>query len=178
MADHSSSSRLAQWFHLWRDPLRRFLSSRGVNRVADLDDVSQEVFLRLLRYESREVVEHPKAYLYKVAANVAAEWAMRARHRFEHSSRELDTVAVEDNLDETFDGAVVQNEIKRAMSTLSPRQCDILRLYYEEGLDQNEVALRLGISYRVVRREFEKSYIKLRRELKVEVTGAFAHGPE
>jgi RNA polymerase sigma factor (sigma-70 family) len=71
-----------------------------------------------------------------------------------------------------------KNEIKRAMSALSSRQRAILKLYFEDALSQSEIAERLGISYRIVRREFEKSYIKMRCELKVEITGAFVHGPE
>jgi len=178
MSRYLPENRLLEWFQRWREPLRRFLTSRGVYRVADLDDVSQEVFLRLLRYENREVIEHPKAYLFKVASNVAAEWAMRARNRFEHSSKPLDTIVAEGSMDEAFDNALVQKEIKRAMLTLTPRQCTVLRMYFEEGLDQSEIARQLGISYRAVRRDFDNSYMKLRRELKVEITGVFAHGPE
>ncbi len=59
----------------------QILVGRGAVRVADLDDVAQEVFLRLLRYETAEVVQHPQAYIFKMAANVTAEWAIRSRHR-------------------------------------------------------------------------------------------------
>src|ERR1700750_1783979 len=99
---------LSEWSRRWRSPLRKFLAGRGAVRVADLDDVAQEVFLRLLRYQSAEVVEHPQAYLFKIAANVSAEWAIRARHRLEHDPRWLDTLVAEDVLQDTFDDQVVQ----------------------------------------------------------------------
>lgn len=50
--------RLVDWFQRWRTPLRRFLASRSAIRPADLDDVAQEVFLRLLRYDAARIVEH------------------------------------------------------------------------------------------------------------------------
>src|ERR1700744_846480 len=101
---------LSEWFRRWRTPLRRFLAARGLVRVEDLDDVAQEVFLRLLRYESAEVVQHPQAYIFKMAANVAAEWAIRSRHRLAHEPRWLSTLVAQDTLEDMFDDQVVQRE--------------------------------------------------------------------
>ncbi len=46
---------------------------KGGARSGDLDDIAQEVFLRLLRYERTEQAEHPQAYLFTIASNVAAD---------------------------------------------------------------------------------------------------------
>jgi len=169
---------LSEWFRRWRSPLRKFLAGRGAVRVADLDDVAQEVFLRLLRYESAEVVQHPQAYIFKMAANVAAEWAIRSRHRLSHEPRWLSTLVAQDTIEETFDNQVVQREIKRAIGMLTARERAIVKLHFEEGLSKAEIAPRLGLSPRVVRRDFETSYSKLRRELALKLTGALDHGRE
>ncbi len=178
MAPIPTHKSLAEWFRRWRSPLRKFLVGRGAVRVADLDDVAQEVFLRLLRYESAEVVQHPQAYIFKMAANVAAEWAIRSRHRLAHEPRWLNSLVAQDTIEETFDSQVVQREIKRAIGTLSARECAIVKLHFEEGLSKAEIALRLGLSPRVVQRDFETSYSKLRRELALKLTGALNHGHE
>ena len=60
MSDQDSKSRLADWFRRWRVPLRKFLAGKGAIRVSDLDDVAQEVFLRLMRYERADLIEHPQ----------------------------------------------------------------------------------------------------------------------
>jgi len=169
---------LSEWFRRWRSPLRKFLAGRGAVRVADLDDVAQEVFLRLLRYESAEVVQHPQAYIFKMAANVAAEWALRSRHRLAHEPRWLSTLVAQDTVEETLDNQVVQREIKRAIGMLTARERAILKLRFEEGLSKAEIATRLGLSLRVVQRDFETSYSKLRRELALKLTGALDHGRE
>lgn len=169
---------VSEWFRRWRSPLRRFLAGRGAVRVADLDDVAQEVFLRLLRYESAEVVQHPQAYIFKMAANVCAEWAIRSRHRLAHEPRWLDGLVAEDSVEEAFDNQQVQNEIKRAIGTLSARERAVLKLHFEEGLSKAEIAVRLGLSARIVQRDFEKSYSKLRGELTLKLTGALSHGRE
>jgi len=169
---------LTEWFRRWRSPLRKFLVGRGAARVADLDDVAQEVFLRLLRYESAEVVQHPQAYIFKMAANVVAEWAIRSRHRLAHEPRWLNNLVAQDTIEEAFDNQVVQREIKRAIGKLTARECAILKLHFEEGLSKAEIALRLRVSPRVIQRDFETSYSKLRRELALKLTGALNHGRE
>ena len=169
---------LSEWYRRWRSPLRKFLAGRGAVRVADLDDIAQEVFLRLLRYESAEVVRHPQAYIFKMAANVAAEWAIRSRHRLAHDPRWLSTLVAHDTIEETFDDQIVQREIKRAIETLTARERAIVKLHFEEGLSKAEIALRLGLSPRVVQRDFETSYSKLRRELALKLTGVLSHGRE
>jgi RNA polymerase sigma-70 factor (ECF subfamily) len=178
MSDPGSQGHIADWFRRLRTPLRRFLVGRGAVRVADLDDIAQEVFLRLLRYRTSELVAQPQAYLFKIASNVAAEWAIRARHRFEHEPHWLDSLAAEDQVEESLDSAAAQNEIRRAVDTLTPRERRIIELYFEEGLTYAQIAERLGVTLRVVRRDFEKSYSKLRSELKLQQTGALKYGSE
>jgi RNA polymerase sigma-70 factor (ECF subfamily) len=177
-SNRDPENRLVEWFRRWRTPLRRFLASRSAVRPADYDDVAQEVFLRLLRYDAARIVEHPQAYLFKMAANVAAEWSIRASNRQVHEPHWLASLVAEDRPDDALDCEAAQREIKRALNTLSPRERAILKLYFEEGLGQAEIAHRLGVSFRVVRRDFEKSYAKLRRELNDELTRVLQYGRE
>jgi RNA polymerase sigma-70 factor (ECF subfamily) len=178
MSTPHSENPLADWFRRWRTPLRRFLASRSAVRPADFDDVAQEVFLRLLRYDAARIVEHPQAYLFKMAANVAAEWSIRSSNRLPHQSQWLGSLVAEDRPDHALDCEAAQTEVKRALDTLSPRERAILKLFFEEGLSQAEIATRLGVSFRIVRRDFEKSYGKLRHELDDELTRALQHGRE
>src|SRR5262249_59548102 len=89
MISADAKRRLTDWFRQWRVPLRRFLVGRAGVAAADVEDVAQEVFLRLMRYEKAELIDHPQAYLYKVASNVATEWSIRARNRQPHQEKWL-----------------------------------------------------------------------------------------
>jgi DNA-directed RNA polymerase specialized sigma24 family protein len=82
----SPPSKLGNWFREWRLPLRRFLARQRAGCAADIDDIAQEVFLRLLRYDRSELIDYPQAYLFKIASNVSAEWAMRSSRRMPHHS--------------------------------------------------------------------------------------------
>ena len=89
--------RLVTWFKRWRKPIRQWLSHRSSVPSADLDDLAQEVFLRLLRYSDDVAIDNPQGYLFRIAANVANEWQERARHRKPHDDSWLEDLQVEFN---------------------------------------------------------------------------------
>jgi DNA-directed RNA polymerase specialized sigma24 family protein len=71
-----SSHLAASLVHSQSGKLRRFFAFRVHNR-ADIPDLTQEVFLRMLRIPDQEVVRSPEAYLFTVALHVAQQHAMR-----------------------------------------------------------------------------------------------------
>jgi RNA polymerase sigma factor (sigma-70 family) len=168
--------RLSDWFRQWRMPLRKFLLGRVGVRTADVEDVAQEVFLRIMRYEKAELIQHPQAYLYKIASNVAAEWSIRGASRFPHDVKWLTTLPGGEQPDALLLRAQSQEEIKRALNTLQPRQREVLKLFFTEELSHNAIAERTGQTLRTVRRHFARGYGKLRRELDPELLGAFESG--
>jgi RNA polymerase sigma factor (sigma-70 family) len=178
MTSIDAKRRLSDWFRQWRLPLRRFLLRRAGVLAADVEDVGQEVFLRLMRYETAELVEHPQAYLYKVASNVATEWSMRARNRQPHEEKWVATLVEDDEPESQMMRAQSAREIERALNTLTPYQREVLKLFFVEELEYTEIATRLDESVRSVTRQFRKSYDKLRHELDPELLGVFTHGRE
>jgi len=137
MTDRDARFRLTDWFLKWRQPLRKFLIGKGTVPASDLDDVAQEVFLRLMRYDRTELIEHPQAYLYKMASNVAAEWAMRGRYQRAREPEWLAVLAAEERGDQAIDQASqreLQDEIERALLTLTPQQRQVLKLQFYSGL--------------------------------------------
>jgi DNA-directed RNA polymerase specialized sigma24 family protein len=56
--------------------LRRFLSSRLPRGSADVADLTQETFLRLLRIKDHEAIRNPQAYLFTVASHVVHQHAL------------------------------------------------------------------------------------------------------
>src|SRR5579872_284171 len=160
---------LAEWFRQWRLPLRKFLVGRSAVPAADLDDIAQEVFLRLMRYDSAELVECPQAYLYKIAANVAAEWSIRSRYARRHEPEWLSDLVAEDRPEEHAERALVQAEVARAVRTLNARQQQVLKLLFSEAMGHAQIAERLGTTPRSIKRIVTKSYHRLRHELKPEL---------
>jgi RNA polymerase sigma factor (sigma-70 family) len=161
----AAQDRLVHWFREWRTPLRRFLASRRKVATADIDDVAQEVFLRMLRYDRSELVTHPEAYLYKMATNVAAEWSMRSVRRLPHAAEWLADLEAESTPETDFQRESEKAGLRNALAGLSPRGREILNLHFAEGMTHEAIALRLGLTRRVVKREIIKAYTFLRDEL-------------
>lgn len=163
--NRSSQDRLTDWFRQWRIPLRRFLSLRRSSSSADIDDIAQEVFLRMLRYDRSELVANPQAYLFKIAANVSAEWSTRASRRLPHSEEWLDALADEDGPESEVEREALEQDLERAIESLPPRAREILRLHYGEGLTHEVIAKRVGVTRRIVKRDLIGAYADLRDSL-------------
>lgn len=164
-ASPNNPRRLAQWFRELRVPLRRFIAARRGLAPADLDDVAQEVFLRLLRYDRDDLVTDPRGYLFKIAANVASEWSMRASRRLPHESSWLDDLVEDPRAYNELELIGRNRAIQKALGKLPPRACEILRLQFHENLTHEQIANRLGVSPRVVKRDIVNAYASLRVEL-------------
>jgi RNA polymerase sigma factor (sigma-70 family) len=158
--------------------LRRWLASRGRIPPADLDDLIQEVFLRLLKYDRAEIVDSPQAYLFQVAANVATEWALKSRHRLPHSARWLTDLSTQDQPASTAMRDQSRSQVTRAVSDLPPRAREILRLKYRHGLSNPEIASRLGVHPQTVKRDLLHSYSRLRLNLSPELLTALERARE
>jgi len=175
MSAADAKRRLSDWFRQWRAPLRRFLGRLGAPD-ADIDDIAQEAFLRLLRYDNAELIEHPQAYLFKIAANVTSEWALRASNQQPHREEWLEGLAGGNQPDSPLFIEQARREVARAMATLTPRQQQLLWLYFSDSLTYAEIAAASGETLRSVRKQFEKGYERLRNELDPELLGVFTHG--
>jgi RNA polymerase sigma-70 factor, ECF subfamily len=165
----SRNERLAAWFARWRRPIRFWLSTRSSVPTSDVDDLAQEVFLRLLRYGDSEV-DNPQGYLFRIAANVANEWRERARQRQPHSEEGLDELQLNARQEPQNIEARRQTlqHVRAAVQALPARQRKILLLHVNEGLTYKQIAKQLSITYRIVLRDLTRAYGRLRIQLTLE----------
>ncbi len=178
MSDQDPKNRLADWFRQWGAPLRKFIQSRRAIPASDLDDVAQEVFVRLMRYERVELVENPQAYLFKMASNVTAEWAIRSRQVRPHDSNWLAELASGEDPVRSLSRDQLEEEVRRAIDSLTPRQKRMLKLHHFEGLGYAEIAQMFSTTPRSVKRALTKGYYKLRHELDAQLLGEITDGRE
>jgi RNA polymerase sigma factor (sigma-70 family) len=164
------NGRLTLWFGRWRKPIRSWFTSRASVPRAEVDDLAQEVFLRLLRYSDDVAVENPQGYLFRIAANVANEWRDRSRVRQPHDRSWLDELQIDpaDQPDNTVFQNRVSKHLQTAVDRLPKRQREVLLLHVNEGLTYKEIADRLDVTYRIVLRDLTRAYATLRMQLKAE----------
>ncbi len=135
------------------EPLLRAWLKAQFRSAADVDDIVQEAFVRVLRTRAAGEVRSPKALLFVTARNLVL---MQLRHREVTRIDALTEDAFAGILDE---GADVAAEVARAqelelltqaIQSLPTRCRQILTLRKIYGLSQREVAREMGISEHTV----------------------------
>jgi RNA polymerase sigma factor (sigma-70 family) len=155
---------LARWVREYAADLERFLAKRRIVE-SDIHDICQEVYLRLLRFERTEIIQNPHAYLFRVAANVAHDFNLRKRQWTALESEQLDELLG------TPDSALMSDEAHRSrilaavLAQLPPLPRAALALLAQEDLTYEEIAARLGVSRRVVKRAVARGYALARESL-------------
>jgi RNA polymerase sigma factor (sigma-70 family) len=169
-AQDSRDGRLISWFQRWRRPIRHWLSSRSSVPAAEIDDLAQEVFLRLLRYSDDIAIDNPQSYLFRITANVANEWRERAQHRQPHDNSWLEDLQSEPcaEPENAVAHGKAREHVQAAVQKLPPRQREVLLLHVNEGLTYKQITDRLGLSPRVVLRDLTRAYSHLRTQLDLE----------
>lgn len=148
-------------------PMRRWLASHSSVPAADLDDLAQEAFLRFLRYSDEVLVEHPQTYLFRIAANVANEWRERARNSRPHDDVWLNDLQIEaaEEPENAVARSLVHEHVRAAVQQLPQRQREVLLLHVLDDLTYVQIAGRLGLTRRMVKRDLALAYSRLRWEL-------------
>jgi RNA polymerase sigma factor (sigma-70 family) len=58
------------------------------------------------------------------------------------------------------------------LETLAPRAREILRMHFGDGMTHPEIAIALGVTRKIVKRDTARAYAELRAKLDVEFLGA------
>jgi RNA polymerase sigma-19 factor, ECF subfamily len=150
----------------YKRELHRYLLRR-LGRPQDLDDVAQEVYLRLIRIDDAEYMRTPLAYLYRVAANVLNDWN-EVEHHHEHvvvSSEEIERWAESADAawpEDPTEREDLARQLDRALAELPPLQAAILVLFEAQGMSYQEVANELHISVHTVEKYLTKARARIR----------------
>lgn len=150
----------------YNDDLHRFLRRR-VRHAQDLDDVMQEVYLRLLRVKNTELVRNPLAYIYGVASHVVSEFNLgKHRGRIVFDSAAVD--AMVDSPAQTHlveGGGHFERQVSEALAQLPPNRLAVLLLERRDGLSHEEIAMKLGLSVHTVKKYSVESLAHVRASL-------------
>lgn len=138
------------------------LDRRLTRRLGSADlasDVLHETYLRVEGISEIEAVRSPKAYLLRIALNIAND-----RRRVENRRLTVDEVdALLDIPDERPDAARVIEDrselslLKRAIAELPERRRNVLLLSRVEGLPNREIAARLGLTVRTIETDLKQA---------------------
>lgn len=157
-----TDSGLTAVFLTQRDQLTRFLAVRLGNRD-EAEDVIQDMWLRLARFPTGPVSE-PRAYLFRMAANLATDRRVSAARR---GARENAWVSLQPDSAEFPDGEqqlIAKDElehVERILSDMPERMRQALVMFRLEEKSQKMIGYSLGITVSGVEKLLRRGYRQL-----------------
>lgn len=159
-------------YRRWHEPVRTWIRRRRNVPPLWVEDIAQEVFMRLMRYDPQIETNTP-GYVFRIASNVANEWTKRSHLSKDHSSLE-DTnehqlgviFSPEQILEDQQEERERLLKIELAMSKLNERRLLVLMMHMYDQKTYGQIAKELGLTYRIVLRDLTKAYTFLRVELR------------
>ena len=148
--------------------LRRFFSFR-VRNPADIQDLTQEVFLRMLRIPDHDAIRSPEAYLFTVALHVAQQHAMQASAAApaEQADELLAQLPAAPDADPLLQahGEQCLQALTHALERLSPKVRATFLLHRQYGMTLKEISRELRISFPMAKKYLARALQQIHRHL-------------
>ena len=152
----------------YQGPLVRY----AAHLTGDLDlarDVVQDTFLRLWKQKKQRVEGHLAQWLFTVCRNRARD-VLRKENRMNRMNRMTGTGNLEPASTAPGPATLLErretlSRVLLALECLSPREQEVLRLKFQNGLSYREIAATVGISVSNVGYLIHTAVKKVRAEL-------------
>lgn len=163
-----TQDKAAEFVARYEPAIRRFFARR-LSVQADIDDLTQELFARLLKRSALDSIDNAEGYLFQAAANMLHERARReARHRTD-AYDPLDPVFTGNHEERSPERVLLGREayarMVQALQELPERSRTIFLLNRYEELSGTEIARRLGLSVSAVEKHMMRAIAHLRARL-------------
>jgi RNA polymerase sigma-70 factor (ECF subfamily) len=148
--------------------LRRYLAAR-IRNAADVSDLAQEVFLRLMRIDRHESIRNPEAYVMTIAGHVLHQHTLRMK-AVPQSMDALDVLldlqaAIETDPAAQVDAQRRLEDLDRALARLAPNLHATFVLHRRDGMTLEEISKVLGVSRPMVKKYLAKALLRCREQL-------------
>lgn len=147
--------------------LRSFLAARLRYAAADVPDLVQEVYLRLMRVPSHESIRSPRAYLFTVALHVLHQHKLSLsvapkEVAINEALAELE-VRPGENPEARAEVCDELEAFEQVLSQLPARPYAIFLLHRQCGYTREEIAKQLGMSVATVKKNLAIALAHCRR---------------
>src|SRR5713226_6451285 len=142
---------------------------RITGSMADAEDVSQSVFLRLARgVVDTGRISNLQSYLHRSAVNAALDLIRSRGHRELVPVETADDLQTDPSLspERAASSLEIKNWLRRELAKLNPRAAEMFALRYLEGLDNPEIARAMNTSQAVVAVTLHRTRARLKKSLR------------
>lgn len=158
-------SLIAECYATLCEPLRRYAESYICNRT-EAEDLVQDVFIRLLDYNTLLNEQSLHGLVYRIARNLITDHFRRNACRksaAEYFSRF--GTSVTRNTEETVSANELLRIEQSVFAAMPPRKAQVYMLYVHENRSAGEISARLNLSRRTVENHIFSARCDLRKAL-------------
>jgi RNA polymerase sigma-70 factor (ECF subfamily) len=166
----SAASRAEEVARLFRDhnqALVSFLALR-LRSVHEAREVAQEAYVRLLELERRNASSFVRAYLFRIASNLAIDRVRRRITEMRFTQSALFDELFADPNDEPERSVLAREDLRRLSGFLDELPEPVRQAFVMFRLDdmsQEGIAARLGVTDRMVRKYITRALVHIRLRL-------------
>jgi RNA polymerase sigma-70 factor (ECF subfamily) len=136
-----------------------------------LEDLVQEVFLRLHKQDFEKIKNHISAWLFTVCRNLSFKKLKKENRYVDLSDQKLDQILSEDmNPHEELDLQEQKKALKKCIKNLTPMQKEIIKLRYLKDYSIAQIAKKMKVKTNSVSFHICKGSQSLRKMLQKEMS--------
>lgn len=124
----------------------------------DANDIAQETYIRMLKYEGERGIQSPPSMLFRIAANIAVDYRRSAQRHCASGHVAIDSVELvaEQSAERTLDAERRLERLAAAIERLPPKCRRVFVLSRVHGLSYPEIAEECGISVKAVEKHVSR----------------------
>src|ERR1700737_1965719 len=145
-------------------PLKRFFRSYRLN-AADVEDLTQDVFVRLADPSGHADLLKPEAFVFTLARNLVRDRARRLHTKALAKSIDMDDIELSctrPTPDPCLDLAQLLQHVEKALASLKPRAREAFVRHRVHGDSYAEIAVLMNVSVSMVEKHIMSAIISLR----------------
>ena len=138
--------------YLQNQTLLRGYISRFLVSSHEIDDVSQETFLRAYNAEQKKAIDEPKAFLFRIAKNLMLSEFKKKSRKVTDYIEDFECTDLDEGL-ELEDNIMAQQKLGifcEAVASLPPKRRKVILMKKVYGLSHKEIAERMGVTVSAV----------------------------
>lgn len=153
-----ASAELKAWFVREVLPLEAALIRllrRSVRNQNDVDDLCQDIYVRIYEAARREIPHPAKPFVFAIARNLLVDRVRREHVVPIEAVADLDALGIAIDAPEPDQAIIAREELRKLQHALDllPRRCRQAVLMKKiDGLSRSEIATRMGITEKTVKR--------------------------
>ncbi|CAH0990841.1 putative RNA polymerase sigma factor FecI [Sinobacterium norvegicum] len=136
---------LEKLIHQHGSALERFLT-RKLNNPDEAAELAQETYLKLYKMEQQEALGDAKAFMYRMAGNLAIDQIRRRQVHERFLEKEGEDERSVQSAEQSIEAKQQLEVLNQALSDMPQKPKQALLLHRQSGLSYSQIAQEMGVS--------------------------------